>query len=148
MIYILITTSICALIFSFYIYKSHNKLANQKAEAYFMQWKLKEEKRIREDAHIRSRSVSFGKTIEHYVPFMENFPVNPGDSHFLGKPIDFIAFTNKDDKKNCSVHLIEIKSGNSHLNHHQTNIKRAIKEGRIHWHEFNVDGVWEHEKKQ
>ena len=147
MIEILITITICALSFASYIYISHDKIAQRKAEAYLEKWKVKEEKRIREDAYQRSRAVSFGKTIEHYVPFMKEFPVEPKDVQFFGKPIDYIAFANRVSKKKCSVHFIEVKSGNSNLNGHQKNIKTAILEGRVHWHEFNVDGIWEHETK-
>ena len=147
MIEILITITICALSFASYINISHDKISQRKAEAYLEKWKVKEEKKIREDAYQRSRAVSFGKTIEHYVPFMKEFPVEPKDVQFFGKPIDYIAFANRGSKKKCSVHFIEVKSGNSNLNGHQKNIKTAILEGRVHWHEFNVDGIWEHETK-
>ena len=148
MIEILITITICALSFASYIYISHDKISQRKAEAYLEKWKVKEEKRIREDAYQRSRAVSFGKTIEHYVPFMKEFPVEPKDVQFFGKPIDYIAFANRGSKKKCSIHFIEVKSGNSNLNSHQKNIKDAIMKGRVHWHEFTVDGIWEHETKQ
>ena len=148
MIEILITITICALSFASYIYISHDKIAQRKAEAYLEKWMVKEEKRIREDAYQRSRAVSFGKTIEHYVPFMKEFPVEPKDVQFFGKPIDYIAFANRGSKKKCSVHFIEVKSGNSNLNSHQKNIKDAILKGRVHWHEFTVDGIWEHETRK
>ena len=148
MITVLITITICALGFAAYVYISHDKIAQRKAEAYLAKWKVKEEKSIREDAYQRSRAVSFGKTIEHYVPFMENFPVEPKDVQFFGKPIDYIAFSNRASKKKCAVHFIEVKSGNSNLNTHQKNIKDAILKGRVYWHEFNVDGIWEHETRK
>ena len=107
-----------------------------------------EEKAIREDAYSRSRAVSFGKTIEHYVPFMENFPVDAKDVQFFGKPIDYVAFSNRGSRKKCGVHFIEVKSGNSNLNGHQKNIKDAILKGRVHWHEHTVDGIWEHETRK
>ena len=144
----LITITVCALGFAAYVYISHDKIAQRKAEAYLAKWKVKEEKLIREDAYQRSRAVSFGKTIEHYVPFMENFPVEPKDVQFFGKPIDYIAFSNRASKKKCAVHFIEVKSGNSNLNTHQKNIKDAILKGRVYWHEFNVDGIWEHETRK
>ena len=111
-----ITLTVCSLAFAAYIYFSHDKISQRKAESYLAKWKIKEEKAIREDAYSRSRAVSFGKTIEHYVPFMEDFPVAPGDVQFFGKPIDYIAFTNRGSKKNCSLHFIEVKSGKSNLN--------------------------------
>ena len=143
----LITLTICSLAFAFYVWKSHDKIAEKKAEAMLAKWKDKEEKSIREDAYSRSRAVSFGKTIEHYVPFMENFPVDPKDAKFFGKPIDFIAFTEAGSKTKSAIHFIEVKSGNSNLNARQENIKKAILEGRIHWHEYNVEGIWSHETK-
>ena len=56
---ILITITICALAFAAYVYFSHNKIAERKAEAMLEKWKVKEEKAIREDAYARSRAVSF-----------------------------------------------------------------------------------------
>ena len=144
----LITLTVCALAFAAYVYLSHNKITERKAEALLAKWKQKEEKAIREDAYQRSRAVSFGKTIEHYVPFMENFPVDPKDVQFFGKPIDYVAFSNRGSRTKCDVHFIEVKSGNSHLNQHQKNIKDAILKGRVHWHEFTADGIWEHETRK
>ena len=143
-----ITIAVCALAFAAYVYFTHDKIAERKAESMLAKWKVKAEKAIREDAYTRSRAVSFGKTIEHYVPFMEDFPVKPGDVQFFGKPIDYIAFSDRGSKKNCSVHFIEVKSGKSGLNNHQKNIKTAIQDGRIHWHEFTVDGIFSHETRQ
>ena len=145
---VLITITICALAFSAYVYFTHDKIAERKAEALLEKWKIKEERIIREDAYSRSRAVSFGKTIEHYIPFMKNFPVDPKDVQFFGKPIDYIAFVNRGSKTKCSVHFIEVKSGNSHLNDHQKNIKKAVLDGRVHWHEHTVDGIWEHETRK
>jgi predicted Holliday junction resolvase-like endonuclease len=144
---ILLTLTLCSVVFSFYIYFGQNKMVKREAQLLFDEWKIGEEKLIREDAYQRSRAVSFGKTIEHYVPFMENFPVDPKDAKFFGKPIDYIAFVDAGSKKKCSVHFIEVKSGQSNLNSRQSNIKDAILEGRVHWHEFNVNGIWEHETK-
>ena len=104
---ILITITICALAFAAYVYFSHNKIAERKAEAMLAKWKVKEEKSIREDAYARSRAVSFGKTIEHYVPFMDNFPVNPRDVQFFGKPIDYIAFSDRGSRKNVQYILLK-----------------------------------------
>ena len=145
---VLITITICALAFAAYVYFTHDKIAERKAEALLEKGKTKEEKAIREDTDSRSRAVSFGKTIEHYVPLMEDFPVNPKDVQFFGKPIDYIAFANRGSKTKCSVHFIEVKSGNSNLNGHQKNIKDAILKGRVHWHEHTVDGIWEHESRK
>ncbi len=95
---------------------------------------------IRRDAKKRSGAVQWGKTIEHFVPFMSEFPVPPEDCTFLGMPIDYVGFTNTSSKTKCSVHFVEVKSGSSFLMGKQKNIKKAIEEGRVHWHEISVDG--------
>lgn len=100
----------------------------------------KERASIRIDAKKRSGAVQWGKTIEHFVPFMDDFPVPPEDCTFLGMPIDYVAFSNTASKTKCSVHFVEVKSGNAFLMGKQKNIKKAIEEGRVHWHEIAVDG--------
>ena len=125
-----------------------NYISKKRAEIMLGIWKGKEEKKIRNDAHARSRAVGWGKTIEKFVPWMAGFPCDPRDAMFLAKPIDYLCFTDRRNKKKSAVHFVEVKSGNSHLNSHQKNIKDAILKGRIHWHEFTVDGIWEHETKQ
>ena len=42
----LITVTICALAFAAYVYLSHNKISERKAEAMLAKWKVKEEKFI------------------------------------------------------------------------------------------------------
>jgi predicted Holliday junction resolvase-like endonuclease len=95
---------------------------------------------IKIDAKKRSGAVQWGKTIEHFVPFMTDFPVPAEDCTFLGMPIDYVAFTDTKSKTKCAVHIIEVKSGSSFLMSKQRNIKKAIEEGRVHWHEIAVDG--------
>ena len=136
----LITITTCALIFAAYIYYSHEKIARRKAENNLAEWKMKEEKRIRTDAHARSRAVSWGKTIEKFVPWMEGFPCNPRDAMFLAKPIDYLCFTDRTNKSKSAVHFVEVKSGDANLSHDQEGIKAAIKNNRVHWHEVIVDG--------
>ena len=95
---------------------------------------------IKIDSKRRSGAVQWGKTIEHFVPFMTDFPVPAEDCTFLGMPIDYVAFTDTRSKTKCAVHIIEVKSGSSFLMSKQKNIKKAIEEGRVHWHEISVDG--------
>lgn len=99
-----------------------------------------EKAKVKKDSTFRSSAVNWGKTIEHFVPFMTKFPVPPEDVVFLGMPIDYVGFTNTESKTKCEVHFIEVKSGNSILMGKQRNIKKAIQEGRVHWHEIAVDG--------
>ena len=143
---VLITITICSVAFAAYVYFSHDKIAQRKAESYLAAWKLKEEKRIRNDAHARSRAVSWGKTIEKFVPWMEGFPCNPRDAMFLAKPIDYLCFTDRRNKRKSAVHFVEVKSGNANLSKDQEGIRAAIKGNRVYWHEVNVDGYLDNGK--
>lgn len=97
------------------------------------------EKLIRQDAIKRSKSVTLGKTIEHFAPFFKDFPVDAEDVTFLGMPIDYVGFTNTNSKLKSEVHFIEIKSGKSQLSRKQQNIKEAIINGRVYFHEMSID---------
>lgn len=99
-----------------------------------------EKAKIKKDSTFRSSAVNWGKSIEHFVPFMTKFPLPPEDVVFIGMPIDYVGFTDTASKTKCAVHFVEVKSGKSILMGKQRNIKRAIQEGRVHWHEIAVDG--------
>lgn len=99
---------------------------------------LEEVKKARKDSKFRSSAANWGVTIENFVPFMDNFPIPPEDVNFLGKPIDYVGFTHTDSATKCEVHFIEVKSGQSFLSQKQTNIKSAIQQGRVKWHEVRV----------
>ena len=141
-----LTVALIAVSYSVWVYlrnRDFNKSAEIKANALLERWKVKEEKRIRDDAYKRSRAVGFGKTIEHFVPFMEGFPVKAKDVQFYGNPVDYIGIKNRNSKTKCEVHFIEVKSGSSFLMGKQKNIKKAIQEGRVYWHEMSVEGNFE-----
>jgi predicted Holliday junction resolvase-like endonuclease len=95
--------------------------------------------KARKDSKFRSSAANWGNSIENFVPFIGNFPIPPEDVNFLGKPIDFIGFTDTDSATKCEIHLIEVKSGKAFLSQKQKNIKKAIQQGRIKWHEIRVD---------
>lgn len=99
--------------------------------------------KARHEGKQRSAAVQWGKTIEHFVPFVEDFPIPAEDVVFLGMPIDYVGFTNTASKTECEVHFIEVKSGSSFLMDKQKNIKKAIQEGRVYWHEISVEGNFE-----
>ena len=94
----------------------------------------------RTDAKKRSTAVQWGKSIEHFVPFTSKFPIPAEDVSFLGMPIDYVGFTDTGSKTKCAVHFVEVKSGNAFLMDKQKNIKTAILEKRVHWHEISIEG--------
>jgi len=98
-----------------------------------------EKAKVKKDSTFRSSAVNWGKSIEHFVPFMTKFPVPPEDVVFLGMPIDYVGFTDTESSKKCKVHFIEVKSGVSFMSTKQKNIKKAIEEGRIEFHEIAVE---------
>lgn len=99
----------------------------------------KERAKIRKDAAFKSSAINWGMTIENFVPFMDKFPVPSESAIFMGKPIDYVSFTDTDDPEKCAVHIIEVKSGKSQLLKHQRHIRDAIKNGKVHWHEVRVE---------
>lgn len=122
------------------IYKLRQTERKLKAQAVAAAQEFAKERiKIHQDSKFRSSAVNWGKTIEHFVPFMTKFPVPPEDVVFLGMPIDYVGFTSTESKTKCEVHFIEVKSGNSVLMGKQRNIKKAIQEGRVYWHEIAVE---------
>ena len=56
-------------------------------------------KKERQDAIKRSRAVLGGQMVEQVSPYLPGFPCNPADARFIGKPIDFIGFSQKSYSK-------------------------------------------------
>jgi len=114
------------------VYKQSLQLRNQEEDF------KKERAKIRKDAAFKSSAINWGMTIENFVPFMDEFPVKPEEAIFMGKPIDYVSFSDTHDPEKCAVHIIEVKSGKSQLLKHQRHIRDAAKAGRVHWHEVRV----------
>jgi predicted Holliday junction resolvase-like endonuclease len=134
---ILIVVALTGLLLSTYYRRQVNvyvKLLNKQQEDF-----EEEKKKVSKLAKKRSGAVQWGKSIETFVPFMTKFPIPPEDVNFLGMPIDYVGFTDTADAKKCTVHFIEVKSGSAFLSPKQRNIKKAIEEGRVEWHEIVVD---------
>ena len=107
------------------------------AEAQKEQLKLIEEARA--DAVRRSRSVLNGQLVEQISPFLPNFPCNPADCRFVGKPIDFIAFAGLEENDNVDeILFIEIKTNSSQLSQRERSLKEAVEKKKIRWVEFRV----------
>ena len=92
----------------------------------------------RQDAINRSRAVLGGQFSEQLAPYLPNFPYNPNECKFLGKPIDLIVFKGMDEKNIEEVKFIEIKSGNSTLSSSEKNLKEAIENKRVSWEEYRI----------
>jgi len=80
----------------------------------------------------KSQSVKYGKAIENFMPFMQDYPYDYHNFRFMGNPIDGIQF-NEDE-----VIFIEFKGGKSQLSEKQRYIKELILNKRVDWGEFRI----------
>lgn len=93
----------------------------------------------RKDAVKRSKAVLNGQLREQIAPFLPNFPCNPDDVRFLGKPVDFVGFvglTNKDTVE--EVLFIEVKTGQSKLSNREKSIKECIQNKKVRYVEYHL----------
>jgi len=94
---------------------------------------------VRKDTLKRSKAVRGGQTAEQFAPFHKDFPCNPADAKFLGKPVDFVAFKGLEESDTVEeILLIEIKTGESKLTSREKEIKKAVQEGRFRYVELNI----------
>ena len=97
-------------------------------------------KKIRQDAVKRSNAVKGGQLAEQLAPLLPNFPCNPADAHFLGQPIDYIAFPGLCENNTVDeILLIEVKTNTSQLSSREKEIREAVKSGRIRYVEYRID---------
>ena len=97
-------------------------------------------KKVRQDAVKRSNAVKGGQLAEQLAPFLPNFPCDPADAHFLGQPIDYIAFPGLCEKDSLDeILLIEVKTGTSQLSAREKGIKQAVEAGKIRYMEYRIN---------
>lgn len=93
---------------------------------------------IRADAIQKSRAVLGGQFSEQLAPYLPDFPFNPTEARFIGKPIDFLVFKGMDEKDIKEVIFVEVKSGKAKMNAVEKTLKNVIDEGKIRWHEYRI----------
>jgi predicted Holliday junction resolvase-like endonuclease len=91
------------------------------------------EREIRADTARRQRAVVGGQVSEQLAPYFPDFPLNPSEARFIGKPVDFIVFPGMDDKKIEKVVFVEVKTGSSRLSAQERHLRDAIEDGRVEW---------------
>jgi len=82
----------------------------------------------------KSSEVRTGKITEQIAPFLSDYPRNPRTARFIGDPIDFVHF---DEDK---VTFVEVKSGKSQLSKKQRGIRDMIKDGKVEFVVYRVEG--------
>ena len=87
----------------------------------------------------QSRAVLGGLVSEQIAPLLPDFPFDPGDCRFIGKPVDFIIFKGMNEQNISEVIFLEVKSGSSkNLNQQEKRLKEAVQAGRVKWVQFNA----------
>ncbi|WP_296031840.1 Holliday junction resolvase-like protein [uncultured Treponema sp.] len=128
--FIFCISMICMMLIGFVLGRIVQKLKN-----------ASEFKKQRKDAVNRSRSVLGGQFSEQIAPFLPDFPCNPGDVRFVGKPIDFVAFPGSAEGNDIEeIYFIEVKSGQSKLSPREKQIKLAVEQGRLKYLEYRIPG--------
>jgi len=103
-------------------------------EAKLRQWKIEEEKKIREDAIKKSKAVIIGKVTEHLIPYFPDFKYNPRDARFIGTPVDFVVFDGMCDGKVRRIVFVEVKTGKTgQLSKVERQIRNIIEDRKIYW---------------
>jgi len=92
----------------------------------------------REDAVKRSRAVLGGQMSEQIAPFFPDFPYDPSEVRFLGKPVDFVVFVGASSGVVEEVVLVEVKSGNAGLSAVERSLRDAVEAGRVRFAEYRV----------
>jgi len=87
----------------------------------------------------RSRAVLGGQFSEQLAPYLPDFPFNPNECRFIGKPIDFLVFKGMDAGRIDEVVLVEVKSGKAkNLSKIERLLRDAVNDGRVSWKQYDV----------
>jgi predicted Holliday junction resolvase-like endonuclease len=106
------------------------------ALVWFVVWKARYTRLIREDAVLRSHAVTAGKIYEQLVPYLPGFAFNPRDARFLGSPVDFVIFEGLSEGEVRRIVFVEVKAGGSQLTTREREVRDAVKAGRVEWAEL------------
>lgn len=99
-----------------------------------------DKKNLRKDAVKRSKAVINGQVAEQIAPFLPDFPANPSDARFIGKPVDFIVFSGlSENEKIDEILFVEVKTGKSALSEREKEVKKAVEKGNVRYVEYRIN---------
>lgn len=93
---------------------------------------------LRKSALAKSRQVIGGSFSEQLAPFLPDFPFDPTEARFVGKPIDFVVFRGLAAGQIDEVVFVEVKSGASRLNSNEQSLKVCIEKKNVSFAEYRV----------
>jgi predicted Holliday junction resolvase-like endonuclease len=105
---------------------------------YFLQWKYRYTRLIRQDAVQRSQAVTSGKVHEQLIPYLPGFPYNPKDVRFLGSPVDLVVFDGLAEGHLQRIVFVEVKTGSAGLSQRERCIREIVEDGEVDWAELRV----------
>ena len=105
---------------------------------YFLIWKLRYTRAIREDAVQRSLAVTAGKVHEQLVPYLPEFGFNPKDARFLGSPVDLVVFDGLSAGEVQRVVFLEVKTGGALLTEREMQVRAVIEARQVAWVELRL----------
>ena len=108
------------------------------ASAYFLLWRLRYTRRIRDDAVQRSQAVTAGKVHEQLIPYLPDFPYNPKDVRFLGSPVDLVVFDGLAEGRLRRVVFVEVKTGAAGLTARERSVREVVHARSVEWAELRV----------
>ena len=98
----------------------------------------KEIKIAREDAVKRSRAVLNGQLSEQFAAFFPDFPADPTEIRFVGKPIDFFAFPGLSTGAVDEVLFVEVKTGSAALSKVERSLRDAVEKKNVRYTEYRI----------
>jgi predicted Holliday junction resolvase-like endonuclease len=99
------------------------------------------ERSAREHSLKTSSGTRLGQIAEQFVPFLADFPFDPRDAQFLGRPIDFIVFDGLFEGQIERVVFVEVKSGRRKtLDPRQRAVRECIEQGRVEFRLLALEG--------
>jgi predicted Holliday junction resolvase-like endonuclease len=103
---------------------------------YFLVWRARYLRRVRQDSVRQSQAVIAGKVHEQLIPYFPGFPYNPKDVRFLGSPVDLVVFDGLAAGNVERVIFVEVKTGGAVLTTRERQVRDAVKAGRVEWAEL------------
>ncbi len=114
----------------------------ERAKAWFEEWKLNYEEKIRKDVAKRSRATLKGKVGEQMAPLIPEFEHEPSDARFIGSPVDYVIFDGHSRNNPEAVTFLDVKTGEkARLSQTQKDFKKVIEEGKVYWETVRIENI-------